>query len=161
MIIAEVSEELSILPKKFGNLVIGFILINFQNFLVFKKAALSNKDLKIIIHGIDHQLPIDCVQHVSLSIENLVIGVPSFNHPVERFSSRIFDLMIFARNHQANKRNEDGIIFFIHSGGIKVHQLHCMVDGLVVRLEAIGDVAEVINPFNTFLYKSKVSKFQF
>lgn len=54
LIVAKVSEELSILLEKVCNLIIGFVLINLENLLIFKKASLSDKDLKIIIHRIYH-----------------------------------------------------------------------------------------------------------
>ena len=134
LVIAEVCKELSVLFKEPNRTLSWSCLINLENFFILEKASLSDENFKIVIHGEQHELPIDGVKHMCFSIQDLFISVPPLHHTVERISPGIFLLMVLWWDHETNYRNEKGIILCVNNRAIKVHHHDGMVDSLVLSL---------------------------
>jgi hypothetical protein len=114
---------------------------------------LRDEDLDVVVNGEDHKVPVDDIQDLSLHGDDVVGRVPPLDHVVEGLGTWILDLEVLGRDQEAHQRDEDGVILLVsgHLRGVNVHQVHGVMDGLVVRLQAVSDVGQVIDTFHTFL----------
>jgi hypothetical protein len=161
LIDAEVCEELCILLEQHQACLIWSRLINLKQLFILEEATLVDEYLEELVHGEDHKLPLECIQDMALGIQDLVIGVPSLNHVVEGVSAWILDLMVLARDHQAHNGHQQGVIVSLLLRRVQVHQHHGVVDRLVLRTQAVRDVAKVVYSFHPFLYtRISIEKFK-
>jgi hypothetical protein len=161
LIETEVGEELCVLPEMgrqlLGGLVDGgevvLLLVGIlEDVLIFEEAPLTDKDFDVVVYWEEHELPVDGVKNLALHVDDDISGVSLMDHIIECISTWILRLQILGGDQQCHKRDQDGIIisFAWHLRGVKVHQVDGVVDRLVVALEAVSNIAEVVNTFDSF-----------
>lgn len=124
-----------------------------QQPLLLEQAALRDKELHVVVQREVQQLPVNGLENDAFGRDDLVGSVPIADLVVERVGARVLDLEVFGGNQQAAKTDEESIILLVlrNFRRVQVHQVDCMVDGLAVRLECIGDERQVVDPLFTFL----------
>ena len=162
LIQTKVREEFCILPEMGRQLLRGLVnggeivrsLVSIlKDVLIFEEASLPDEDFDVVVNWEEHELPVDCVKNLTLHVDDDISGISLMDHIIECVSTWILRLQIFGRNQECHKRDQDGIIisFVWHFRGVKIHQVDGVVDRLIVALEAVSNIAEVINTFDSFL----------
>lgn len=107
----------------------------------------------VVVDGVDHELPVDDVEDTPFCGDDQVGIVSSVDHIVQSICTRVFDLEVLGRDEEADEGNQKGVIVpdSPHLGRIDVHQVHSVMDRLVVTLKAFSDVAQIVNSLHTFL----------
>lgn len=166
LIETKVGEELCILPEMsrqlLGRLVnrsdVVLLLVGvLEDILIFEEASLTDEDLDVVVNWEQHQLPVDSVKNLTLHVDDDIGGISLMDHVIECVSTRILGLQILGGDQQSHERDQDGIVvsFLWHFRRVKVHQIDSMMDGLVVTLQAISNIAEIVNSLDPFLQAQK------
>ena len=162
LIQTEVGEEFCILPEMSRQLLRGLVnsgevvllLVGIlEDVLIFEEASLTDEDFDVVVYWEKHELPVDSVKNLALHVDDDICGISLMDHIIQCISTWILRLQILCGNEQCHKRDQDGIIisFVWHFRGVKIHQVDGVVDRLVVALEAVSNIAEVVNTFDSFL----------
>ena len=124
-----------------------------EDLLVLEEAALRDEELHVVVDREHHQLPVQDVEHLAFCGDDEIAVVSIAHLVVQSICSWIFDLQVLCRDQKAHERDENSVVLFVlgQLGGVDVHEVDSVMDGLVVALQGVGNVAEVVYPLDPFL----------
>lgn len=101
---------------------------------MLEQTTLRDEHTHVVEQREVHQLPVNDLEHLALSGDDQVSGVSIVNLVVEGIGARIFDLQVLRRDEEAAKRDKKSVVLVMsrHLGSVKVHQVHGMMNSLIV-----------------------------
>lgn len=162
---AEVGEELCILLEVLGQLwrwllqlsrrlvFVALPASGLEDLLVLEEATLRDEELHVVVDREHHQLPVQDVEHLAFHRDDEVAVVSIAHLVVQSICSWILDLQVLCRDQKAHERDQNSVILLVLGklGGVDVHEVNSVMDGLVVTLQGVSDIAEVVYPLDPFL----------
>ena len=124
-----------------------------EDLLVLEEATLRDEELHVVIDREHHQLPVQDVEHLAFHGDDEITVVSIAHLVVQSICSWILDLQVLCRDQKAHERDQNSVILFVLGklGGVDVHEVNSVMDGLVVTLQGVGNIAEIVYPFDPFL----------